>query len=68
MSAFSGSRQARSWLIVFPAVENVRSDGVEEACTQRYLLAKTYKIGRVSFMFHHHATGLMDDRDEGRPL
>ena len=31
MSALSGNRQARSWLIVSPAVEKVRSDGVADA-------------------------------------
>lgn len=46
MSAFSGHRQAqaRSWLMVSPAVEKVRSEGVDDACTQRYLVAKSDSI------------------------
>lgn len=40
MFAFSGSKRDRSAQIVFPAVENTRSLGVEEAWTQRYEKAR----------------------------
>ena len=47
MSDLSGNRQARSWLIVSPAIKQVRSDGVANAWTQRYLAAKLDSAGRV---------------------
>lgn len=68
MSAFSGDRQARSGLIMSPAVENVRSEGVDDACTQRYLDANSESIGRVSFMSHHQVTGLTEDSVDGSSL
>lgn len=68
MSAFSGNRQARSWLMVSPAVENVRSEGVDEACTQRYLAAKLDSIGSVSFILHHQVAGFTVESVHGKPL
>lgn len=40
LSAFSGSKCDRSAQIVFPAVENTRSQGVEEAWTHKYEKAR----------------------------
>lgn len=48
-----------------PAVENVRFDGVEDACTQRYLVAKSESNGTVCFMSHHQVTGLTEDSVDG---
>ena len=68
ISALSGNRQARSWLIVSPAVEKVRSDGVADAWTQRYLAAKLDSAGRVPLMSHHQVTGSTVDKVDGKPL
>lgn len=68
MSAFPGHRLALSRLIVSPAVENVRSDGVDDAWTHRYLAGKSDNNGKVSFTLHHQVTGLTDVRVDGSPL
>ena len=57
MSTFSGKRRARSTLTVSPAVEKTRSEGVEEAWTHKYLLAKLANTGIWSLFCHHHWIG-----------
>ena len=58
MSAFSGSKRDRSAQIVFPAVENTRSLGVEEAWTHKYEKARhdrgcsRFTTYAVTFLWH----------------
>src|SRR6218665_3430260 len=46
MSAVSGEREARFWLITNPAVENADSEGTEVAGMHRYLRARLAIFGR----------------------
>lgn len=62
MSAFSGEIDARS------ALWETRSEGVEEACTHRYLGAMFASTGIRSLFSHHHVIGSTEDSTAGRLL
>ena len=46
--------------------EYTLSDGVEDACTQRYFLAKLASMGIWSLFCHHHRRGLTELRIAGK--
>ena len=66
MSAFTGARQALSWLIVSPVVENIRSSGVEDAKAS-INTGKVKQDGEGPFPLLAHQ-GLVEVSSAGRPL
>ena len=68
ISAFSERRRALSRLIVSPAVEKVRSDGVEDAWGHKYLALSSNKIGKVSFLSNHQITVFVEVNTSDRLL